>query len=283
MIGRSRQLLWLALLAGFSPVLVELARHEIWLAPSSTLAAPILIAVALWRGADAADRPRAAGAALIAAGLGLELAGIALEIWTVAWLGFPLAVLGLSLWLGRPSWRIAVLAFGLVPVPESLRTAGAPGPETALLSGVCEAWRALGVDFSCIGPNAQIAQQRLEMQATDVGWALAPVLAQLGWFRAVIDRSSAGHALRRAIGYAAAVLVVQPLALALALGLLLAGAQDAARAWLSHGVWIAAVIVALMSSLRGARRSRPASPRAGCAGTTGASGRAGTRRRSSPW
>jgi hypothetical protein len=244
-IGRSGPWLWLALLAGFSPVLVEFARHEIWWAPSSTLAAPILFAVALWSGAQRADPPRAIGAALIAAGLLFELAGIALEIWTVAWLGFPVAVLGLSLWLGRPSWRIAVLAFGLVPLPESLRVAASPGPESTLLSGVCAAWHALGVDFDCVGPVARFAGRRLELQAADVGWTLAPLLAQLGWFCAVVEGASGPRALQRAAAFGAAVVIVQPLAIALALVLLAAISEEVARLWLSQGVWIVCTIGAL--------------------------------------
>jgi hypothetical protein len=250
-IARSSLLLWLALLAGFSPVLVAFMRHEVWSAPSSTLAAPILIAICLWLGADTIERPRTGGAGLIAAGLLLELMGIALEIWTVAWLGFPVAVIGLALWLGRPSWRVAVLALGLVAIPESLRIAGSPGPESALLSGVCAAWHALGVDFSCIGPVARFADRRLELQPSDVGWTLAPLLAQLGWFCAVIDGASGLRAPRRAAAFAAAVVVVQPLAIGLALGLLIVSSGQMASAWLSHGVWIACTLGALAVTFPG--------------------------------
>ena len=245
MIARSSLLLWLALLAGFSPVLVAFVRQEAWSAPSSTLAAPILIAICLWLGADTIERPRTGGAALIATGLLLELVGIALEIWTIAWLGFPVAVIGLALWLGRPSWRIAALALGLVAIPESIRLAASPGPESALLSGVCAAWHALGVDLACIGPVARFADRRLELQPADVGWTLAPLLAQLGWFRAVIDGASGPRALRGALACAAAVVVVQPLSIGLALGLLIVSSEGVASAWLSHGVWIVCTIVAL--------------------------------------
>src|SRR6185503_7725336 len=107
--------LWLALFAGFSPALAQFARgFADTSSPPTTLLAPVLIAVCLWRGVAPAQEPRAAGAAMIAVGLFCELAGIAVQAWTLEWLGFPIAVTGMALWLGRPSWRVAALAFGLV-------------------------------------------------------------------------------------------------------------------------------------------------------------------------
>ena len=196
------------------------------------------------------EKPRRAGLALVGAGLLLELGGIALRTWTFAWLGLPVAVLGMALWLGTPSWRIAMLAFGLVPIPESIRVAHSPAQETALLSGACTAWQALGVAFSCTGPVARIADRHLELVSDDVGWTLAPVLAQLGWFVAVNDGASGWRALRSAFAFAAAAVVVQPLAVGVALGLLAVGREAVARAWLSpRGVarlhrWRSALAVA---------------------------------------
>ena len=204
--------LWLALLVGFSPAIADFARgFRAGYSPASTLLAPILIGVCVGRGAAIAEPPRRAGAALIAAGLLLELIGIALRTWTFAWLGFPIAAVGLSLWIGRPSWRVAVLAFGLVPVPVSLEIAYTPAPETALLTGACAAWRALGVVFSCLGPVARLGDRHLELEPRDAGSTLAAVLAQLGWFTAVISGGSGRCALRRALAFAASVAVLQPL------------------------------------------------------------------------
>jgi hypothetical protein len=238
--------LWLALLAGFSPVLVQFVRFEAWFAPPSTLLAPLLIALCVWRGSAPAESPRRAGSLLIAAGLLLEVCGIALRTWTIAWLGFPVAVLGMSLWQGRPSWRVAVLAFGLVPIPESLRAAASPAPESALLAGACAVWHAFGVAFSCTGPVARLGDRHLELVADDVGWTLAPLLAQLGWFAAVNARASTPRALRTALLFAAGTLVIAPLAVGVALGLLAAASPTAARAWLSPGVWIACSGVVLI-------------------------------------
>jgi hypothetical protein len=242
--------LWLALLAGFSPVLAQFARFEAWFAPPSTLIAPLLIAVCLWRGCAPAEPPRRSGALLIAVGLLLEPIGIAVHTWTIAWLGFPLAAIGLALWLGTPSWRIAVLALGMVPIPDSIRTAGTPAPESALLAGACAAWRALGVAFSCTGPVARLGDRRLLFVSDDIGWTLAPLLAQLGWFAAVNRRASARYALRSALVSAAATAAIAPASIAIALGLLAVSSAAVARAWLAPGVWLVCLVAALLGSRR---------------------------------
>ncbi len=241
---------WLALFAGFSPVLFEFARFEAWYAPPSTLVAPVLIAVCLWKGPRTADPPRRAGIALIGAGLLLELIGIALRTWTLAWLGFPVAVLGMALWLGYPSWRVAVLAFGLIAIPESLRAAFSPGPESTLLAGACALWRAAGVPFSCTGPVARIGGRHLELIADDVGVMLAVLLAQLGWFLALREGASLQRAVYRALAFAASALVIQPLAIVLALGLLAVGSEEMARVWLSFGLWLGCALGVVLWSWR---------------------------------
>jgi hypothetical protein len=250
--------LWLALLAGFSPVIAEFVRgFTADFTPPSTLLAPVLIAICVWRGTVPAERPHRAGAALIAAGLVLELSGITSQIWTVAWLGFPVAVVGMALWVGRPSWRVAVLAFGLVPVPVSLEVISTPTAETALLSGACAIWRAVGLAFTCTGPVARLADRHLELQSGDAGWTLALVLAELGWFVAIGRGAGPLRALRAALAFAAAVVVVQPLAVGLALGLFAVGSMAVARAWLSPGVWLCCATAVLLGCLRGGVSSRP--------------------------
>jgi len=256
---RSRLALWAVLLTGFSPVIVRFLRVEAASAPPSTLVAPVLIAIALWRGSAPAEPPRRAGVALVAVGLVLELFGTAMDVWTVAWLGLPVAVIGMSLWLGAPSWRVAVLALGLVPIPESIRGAWTPAPESALLAGACAAWRAVGVAFSCTGPVARLGDRHLELFHDDVGFGLAPLLAQLGWFLAVDRGASAARALRAAALSAAAVVVLAPLAIAFALGIFAASSPVVARVWLSPGLWVACCAVALASiagTQRGARKWR---------------------------
>jgi hypothetical protein len=264
---RSELALWAALFAGFSPALAEFARgFADGSSPPTTLLAPVLIAVCACRRVAPAEPPRAAGAALIAVGLLCELAGIALHTWTLEWLGFPIAATGMALWLGRPSWRVAVLAFGLVPVPVSVEAALTPAPETALLSASCAGWRALGLALSCIGPVAHLGERHLELRFTDAGLTLAWVLAQLGWFRSVCRGAAGARALSAALAGAAAALVVQPLAVAVAVGLFAARSAPAALAWLSPGVWLVCAAGMLAVELRsGALRERPMrywSPRA---------------------
>jgi hypothetical protein len=247
---RTELALWIALFAGFSPAIAQFVGFEAWYAPPSTLLAPVLIAICLWRKNVPRETPRRAGAAWIAVGLLFELVGIALRTWTCEWLGFPVAVVGMALWLGNPSWRIAVLALGLVPIPDSIRNAHTPGAETALLSGACAVWRALGVAFSCTGPVARFGDRHLELIPDDVGWVFAPLLAQLGWFIAVSARMSTLRALRTALFFAAAALAIAPLAIALALGLLAVSSEAVARAWLAPGAWLACSAAAIVWSQR---------------------------------
>ena len=242
--------LWLALLVGLSPVLTQFLRAEAWFAPSSTFAAPVLIAFCLAHGVGAREAPRRLGAAAIVAGLVLELIGIALHTWTIAWLGFPVGVLGLSLWLGAPSWRVAVLAFGLVAVPDSLRGTFTPAAESTLLAGACSVWRAVGVDFSCTGPVARLGARHLELGYDDVGFTLAPVLAQLGWLLAVCEGASTSRALGRAALFAAATALLAPLSIVVALGVLAISAEPIARAFLSPGPWLVCVAFALAAARR---------------------------------
>jgi hypothetical protein len=211
----------------------------------------VLFAICVWLGGPTSEPPRRrAGTALIAAGLVLELVGLVLRAWTVEWLGFPVAVTGAALCLGCPSWRVAVLMFGLVPVPTTVESLRTPVPETMLLSGACAFWRAAGVAFSCAGPVARLGTRNLGLISRDVGWTLAWLLAQLGWFRAVMRGATCPIALRSAIAWAAAALVVQPLAIAVALGLFATGSESLARAWLSSGLWLTCAAGAMLSLLR---------------------------------
>lgn len=252
--------LWIALLAGFSPTLAEYTRGlggENPSSPLSTLLAPLLLVLCVWQGRGGVDPPRRSGGLLIGLGLLLELVGIALGVWTVAWLGFPIAALGLALWTGRPSWRVAALTFGLVAVPVTVQAAGSPGPESALLRGACAPWRAVGVAFECTGPVASLGATRLELGPGDLGWTLAWVLAQLGWFRAVYTGAPAAEALRRALAFASATLLLQPVAVGVALGLLAGGFERAARPWLSEGVWLLCSAVIVLWTIRAPRATPP--------------------------
>jgi hypothetical protein len=256
--------LWLALLVGFLPVLAEYLRgFAARYSPASTLLAPVLIALCFWHGKAGEQEPRRIGAMWIAAGLLLELTGLAARTFTVAWLGFPVAVLGMALWLGSPSWRVAVLAFGLVPPPVSLQLTFSPTLETALLSAACAVWRSVGLAVSCSGPEAQLGAHRLGLGAEHVGWILVPVFVQLGWFVAICAESSTGRALRTALAFGVAALVVQPLAIVIALGLLAVSTPVVAGGWLSHGVWLlgaACVLVGSMRSRASRARSSDAAP-----------------------
>lgn len=231
--------LWLALLAAFSPVIAEFLRGlGSDFAPRTSLLSPLLLTLCLLRGRGVRGASGRDGLALLAAGGALELAGLFAGAWTIALLGLPVAFAGMARLLGRPSLPVALLGFGIAPVPDSVLSFHSPVPESTLLAGVCALVRGLGAELSCTGPTAIANTHVLELYGADVGLPLAVVLTELGWFAALWQGLDWRSALRRALLFASATVVIQPLALAVALVVLAAGSEDLARGWLEHGPWL---------------------------------------------
>lgn len=248
-------LLWLALLAGFSPALAELAsylRHE----PHHlhVLVSPLLVLLALGSPGRKAAAPPAVGLALVAAGVGLLLVGIAGDAWSLARFSLPVAGLGLALVLTRPPPLVACLLFGLVPIPATFEVQVTPWLESRLADLVVGVLSTFGVGISASGPMLRAGERSFELQPYDTGFLLLPVLAQLGWFTAARDDRSFGVAVARAVQGALLTAPFQTLAVLLAAGGFAAGAPlGLLRAWLSFGVWIVAGLGGL--ALLGARRA----------------------------
>src|SRR5262245_53305690 len=115
---------WLAVALAFSPVvagIVSDARIERiqW----GAVAGVVLLVVAGWREAAptaaSSARRTAGGLALVVGGVALLLAGLAVDTAFVARAGFPLVVIGLAVWLGRPSLAVAALSLFAVPIPTT--------------------------------------------------------------------------------------------------------------------------------------------------------------------
>ncbi len=239
---------WAALAAALSPAGVELARHLSGEPPDRyVLVAAVLIGLSLRSGAEI---PRstplpALGIGMLLAAVLVELLGIAIGSWWFARLAIPVAVCGLALGGGTLSPRVALLAFGLIPVPNFIVTLGTPEVESALARWLAGAVGGL-VAIEPAGPLLHGAGGRLELQPHDDPLRLALVLAMLGWYAALRRGEPWPRGLARALAFAGGSLVLQPLALLLAVGLLAAGAPDAAALWLRSGAWLAVAAIGLL-------------------------------------
>lgn len=252
---------WLALLVAGSSALGELvrsfAREHL---TQTALLTPLLLGWCMLR-VGGTWTPGRDGLALVALGLALELTGVATASLSLALLGLPLAALGLARVHGRPSPAVMALAFWIVPIPGFVFSLTTPGLESALLDLASGAMGWMGFDVAHTGPVARHAGERLELYGYDSGVVAAAVLAQIGWFDGVRAGASASGLVARAARFACAALVIQPLAIVAALALLRWQSGDAARLWLTNGVWLTAAAGAITYSFarpsrRGAGRSR---------------------------
>jgi hypothetical protein len=254
--GRERWL-WAALAAGFSPVLVDLARSlretdASWL----VLLAPALLASALWLTPPRRSAPRRDGLLLVALGALLEWLGVAGASASIARIGLPVAALGLARALGSPPLGILALAFFAVPLPGSIGNFATPVPESLLAAGASRLLRTLGAQLESVGPVLSTPAQRLELTPGDNGLDLALELAAFGWYSAAREAAPLLSHFARAALAGTLSLLLQPAAVVLAALLLLAGAPQLAQSWLGWGV---ALLTALGAFAWIERRARAAS------------------------
>jgi len=254
---------WAALGAALSPALADLLEHLAGEPPDRyVVVAAVLIAASL--GGAGATTPRssprpALGLTVLAAAVLLELLGIASGSWSIARLAIPIAVLGMALSGGPLSPPVALLAFGLIPVPNFIVTVGTPEVESALARWLAGAVGPV-VEIEAAGPLLRSAGGRLELQPHDGPLRLAIVLAMLGWYAALRRREAWPAGLVRAVAFASGSLLLQPLALLLAVALLAAGAPAAAVVWLTTGSWLAVAAGGLLLIHRPWRRVPRARP-----------------------
>jgi hypothetical protein len=222
----------LALFVGLSPVLAELAGH-VRAEPSAlyVLGCAAILGVALvdanrrgWREAPSILR----AAPWLAAAVALEVLAFAAGIERFARPAFALALVG---WLRAAGWAplpVAALAFWLVPLPKLFA-------EFAEV-GFHQLWQALASAVS------EPIEANLQLGHWDSGLRLAALGSAAGWWHAFRSgRSPWRGALRiGAVGFAS-----QAAALAVAIAIAAAGAPRAARAFLTHGVWIVATALLL--------------------------------------
>lgn len=228
---------WIALGAAFSPVLVDLARN---LAADPrdlyTLLSPLLIGLVLVRGAGRRERGRfRGGLPLVGLGLALEVLGIVAASWSIARLGLPVAAFGLARATGC-SGRVAALSFAAIPLPAFVLATGSPRIEGGLAEIGTSLLAGAGLALSARGPLVCHGADCLELLSSDAGLVTAVMLAQLGWYSALREAGDLPEAALRAVRWLPWVLVVQPVAVLIALLATAVGLPDLGRAWLSYGV-----------------------------------------------
>lgn len=235
---------WLALAVAFSPVLWDLLLNTVR-EPVDRVAllSPLLIGLSL-RGQPTAP-PRRSGLWLLGAGAALQVFGLASGSLSVARVGLPVGFVGLSRWTGRPRLGTSLLAFGIVPLPDTLYAQLTPAAETMLARLLADSLASVWPALDASGPLLRGPGGALELRPSDTGVPVAIGLALIGWYAAVREGAGLGHALQRAVAWSLLALPAQSLGLLAGVAGLAGGHPDLARGWLTHGVWLAAALSGL--------------------------------------
>jgi hypothetical protein len=183
---------------------------------------------------------------LLALGAIVQLIGIASGSWSLARIGFPVAVIGLALRFGRPPLTTAVLSVWLLPLPQSvLSLLGRLGLDTHIAGLATGLLNALGAQLNLVGSAIRTPEAQLDLLPRDGGWLLMYVLAGLGWYSAARSGLTLRAAATRAARWAVCGIPLQVIAVLLAVGALALGWPKLARGWLDQGAWIATAVVGL--------------------------------------
>jgi hypothetical protein len=243
--GPRALLLWVALLAGFSPILADLVDHlvaEPW-ARYVLVFVPLCI-VCLARCREARPR-RADGFLWIAIAAVAELVAVGGNTMRLARPAFALAVVGLCRAFGLATARAAALCFWLVPVPTVLLNVVSPRLEELWLGVAVAVARATGVDLEVNGPVALAASGTLELERWHDGLPLVALLSGLGWYASLREGSGLTATLRRTLVWGLLGLPLQALAVLVAVAALAGGAPEVGRAFLDHSLWGAVAVVTI--------------------------------------
>ena len=189
----------------------------------------------------------AQGTLLIAMGLGLEFFGILADAWTLARLALPMTAMGMAMRLGRPSPRLLVLLFFLVPIPNSIVQLTTPTLESFYASAMVKLFGSgPGLDITSSGPLLLSHGDALELTAQDGGWDTAILLIEGLWSLSLFRGWRLWRVSALAGGALLAVPAIQMLAVAIASILLMAGLVDSAWNWMRWGFHLALVAAALI-------------------------------------
>jgi len=236
-------LTWLALLVALSPQFFDLAKHlttNSW-AQCSLAFPPLLLRCALME----SDRhtPTRWGYLLIVIALALSLLGAlgAAELIRFTRYSIPLAILGLALAQGRPSWKVAGLAFWAIPLPSFLMNISSPSLETAGLDLTCIIFGLFSAQCNVSDTTLTSSGEQLVLYPHDGGLLIVALLSGLALYVHIVQRSdlrSLSHSLIRALCFA---FPLQWAAILLAAILARLNHAETARLFLSSGLWISIV------------------------------------------
>jgi len=256
--GWSGVFVWTAFLVAFSPIFFDVAEHarqQPWAAWSLVFA--LLLAVLARRDFSREERNRA-GYVLL--GLALLLEAFAIVGGPMRWgrLAIPLGVFGLARILGRPSQGVAALACWTVPVPWAIVSRGSPLLEYIWL-------RLAAATLSSFAPisvhrgSAAWPGGTLSLDPSDGGLPLMALLSGVGWIYSLQGGCGLSRSLRTVAVWGHAGRPMQMVAVLIALALAVGGKAEAARAWLSWGIFAVWAILALTMTLRVLRASHHSS------------------------
>ena len=262
--NRGHTVLWIALAAALSPLLVDLAAHVVgnrWARGAAIF--PLLLAYCAWR--DPSPRtPSRDGLVLLVLGVAVAFVDVGGGMPRVGRPGIVLAVLGLARMTGRPSLRCALLALWMIPFPTQIIEALAPGLDAVVANLAAHFATALGVasrvDAShVVALRLIVPAGRLELFPGDGGLALAWTFAGLGWFVVVRREAPLAEAARIVVRWMMTAIALQAVTLALACAVALFGRPALGRALLDHFLLVATLLgLALASRFQVGFQGRPA-------------------------
>jgi hypothetical protein len=227
---------WTLLLAALGPLWLELGRHILadpWAGYVGVV--PLLLVWGAVLSRPEPARPRLA-AALVGSALAIELVALVAGPLRAGRIALPLGVLGMSALLGRPARRFWPLALFLVPVPFAVVTLASPGLEGLWLRLAALLVGALGHPMSLAGPSAVSPAGALRLWPADGGLPLAGLVASLGCFAAARAGRAPAASLLRGLLLAPLAFPAQAAAVSIALLIVAAGHEAAARRWLDVGL-----------------------------------------------
>lgn len=243
---------WVGVLMALSPTIVhsiEVLARQSW--SHYVIVAPFLLAICVRHESSAGITPPrvGVGSAVLLLAMALQLLGIAGGSWSIARIGLPLAAMGVALALGRPPQLPMVLCFWVVPVPYFLVNITTPWAETLLAAGAASIASMLGADVTASGPLIRSGDMRLELESFQGGVITALVLFELGWYSSVRGAHPSWiGALRTSLIYSLAVVVVQPVAVIVAVFIFRWQGPGMAELWLGHGVWLVTAAICIGST-----------------------------------